>query len=636
MNAPLDPLEQPHVQFSLKRENGDAADWVRFRRAAARAKPPLSAMATKVRRERRFTEVHSDFSSVTRPYMNWTYQSSINTLAGWLQLPSPKRSAMASSRIFQGLFTSLLGAALLIQPAARANEERFGEVNFSISCSSVAQTRFNRGVAMLHSFFYPETVKEFGALAQQEPTCAMAYWGLAISQRPNPLVGPFPGDVLKAGWEAVEKARAAPQKTDREREWIEALAAFFENFGSVPQQMRTANYEAAMARLHAHYPHDAEAAIFYALALNEAADPADKTYAKPLMAVAILEKLEAQHPNHPGIPHYIIHSYDYPELAVRGVIAANRCAQLAPSAPHALHMPSHVYSTLGMWEEVIESDLASDETTIAYTARVNPQAFPNPATIPARYHSLDFLTNAYLQTARDRQAKRIVDTRNVMAEFPAGFRYSGHTAYAAIPVRYAFERGAWAEAASLAVPKTPFPQAEGIVWFARAVGAARSGDGAGSKQALDKLRTLRETLVKAHDAYWSGQVEIQEKAAAAWLGLHEGRKAEAISLMREASDLEDKSGKHVAMENRLSPMREMFGELLLAADEPGQALPEFEASLTNNPNRYRSFAGAAKAAERLGHREQARTYYEKLVTLASNADGERPDLVTAKEFLAAR
>jgi len=542
---------------------------------------------------------------------------------------------MAPSRTSQILFASLCGA-LLIQGEARANEERFGEVNFPISCSSTAQAQFNRAVAMLHSFFYPETIKVFSTLAQQEPTCAMAYWGIAISQRPNPLVGPFPGDVLKAGWEAIEKARAAPQKTDRERDWIEALAAFFENYESVPQQRRTASYEAAMARLHARYPNDAEAAIFYALALNEAADPTDKSYAKPLMAAAILEKLEAQHPNHPGIPHYIIHSYDYPELAARGVIAANRCAQLAPSAPHALHMPSHVYSTLGMWDEVIGSDLAADETAIAYTARVNPPAAANPAANPARYHSLDFLTNAYLQTARDRQAKRILDIRNSMTEFPAGFRYSGHTAYAAIPVRYAFERGAWAEAASLGIPKTPFAQAEAIVWFGRAVGAARSGDVAAARQALDQLRRLRETLVKAHDDYWSGQVEIQEKAAAAWVGLRERRKATAIGLMRQAADLEDKSGKHVAMENRLSPMRELLGELLLAADEPRQALVEFEASLRNNPNRYRSFAGAAKAAQRLGHREQAKTYYEKLIALASNADTERADLVTAKQFLAAR
>ena len=356
---------------------------------------------------------------------------------------------MGAFRIARVLFASAL-VALLTQGVARADEERLGEVNLPISCSPAAQQQFNRAVAMQHSFFFPETVKAFTAIAEKEPSCAMAYWGIAISQRPNPLVGPFPGDVLKRGWEAIEKARAASQKTEREIAWIEALAAYYQDYATVPQQKRTANYEAAMAQLSARYPDDAEAAIFYALALNEAADPADKTYAKQLKAADILEKLEPKYPNHPGIPHYIIHSYDYPELAMRGVLAAARCAQLAPSAPHALHMPSHVFSTLGMWQEVIGSDRAADDETIAYTARVNPQAAADPAKNAGRYHFLDFLTNAYLQLGQDQQAKRIVDARNSVAEYPAGFRYSGHTAFAAIPVRYAFERAAWAEAAALA------------------------------------------------------------------------------------------------------------------------------------------------------------------------------------------
>ena len=333
--------------------------------------------------------------------------------------------------------------AALSPGLAHADEERLGEVNLPISCSPAAQQQFNRALAMQHSFFFPETVKAFSAVAEKEPSCAMAYWGIAISQRPNPLVGPFPGDVLKRGWEAIEKARAASQKTEREIAWIEALAAFYQDYATVPQQRRTANYEAAMARLWARYPDDAEAGIFYALALNEAADPADKTYARQLKAADILEKLEAKYPEHPGIPHYIIHSYDYPELAMRGVFAASRCARLAVSAPHALHMPSHIYSTLGMWEEAIGSDRAADDATIAYTARVNPQAAADPARDPGRYHFLDFLTNAYLQLGQDQQAKRIVDARDSFAEYPAGFRYSGHTAFAAIRVRYGFEGAAW-------------------------------------------------------------------------------------------------------------------------------------------------------------------------------------------------
>ena len=542
---------------------------------------------------------------------------------------------MADFRIARVLFASAL-IAPLSQVAALANEERLGEVDFPISCSPAAQQQFNSAVAMQHFFFFPETVKAFSAIAEKEPSCAMAYWGIAISQRPNPLVGPFPGDVLKRGWEAIEKARAASQKTGREIAWIEALAAYYQDYATVPQQRRTANYEAAMARLWARDPDDAEAAIFYALALNEAADPADKTYAKQLKAADILEKLESKYPNHPGIAHYIIHSYDYPELAMRGVLAAARCARLAPSAPHALHMPSHIYSTLGMWQEVISSDRAADEETIAYTARIDPQAAADPAKNPGRYHFLDFLTNGYLQLGQDQQAKRIVDARNSVAEYPAGFRYSGHTAFAVIPVRYAFERADWVEAAALAIPKTPFAQAEAIAWFGRAIGAARSGDLTKAKEAIDQLRVLKDRLAKANDAYWTGQVAIQEQAAGAWLALAEDRKGDAIAAMRQAADLEDRSGKHVAMENRLSPIRELLGELLLEANEPAQALKEFETSLRNNPNRYRSFAGAAKAAERAGDRAQAKSYYEKLVALAAQADGGRPDLVAAKQYLAGK
>jgi len=541
---------------------------------------------------------------------------------------------MSAFRIARVLLASTL-IVPLSQAIARANEERLGEVNFPISCSPAAQQQFDRAVAMQHSFFFPETVKAFTAIAEKEPSCAMAYWGIAISQRPNPLVGPFPGDVLKRGWEAIEKARAASQKTEREIAWIEALAAFYQDYATVPQRTRTADYEAAMARLSARYLDDAEAAIFYALALNEAADPADKTYARQLKAADILEKLEPKYPNHPGIPHYIIHSYDYPELAMRGAIAAARCAQLAPSAPHALHMPSHIFSTLGMWHEVLGSDRAADAETIAYTARVNPQAAAAPAKDPGRYHFLDFLTNAYLQLGNDQQAQRIVDARNSVAEYPANFRYSGHTAFAAIPVRFAFERSAWVEAATLAIPKTPFAQAEAITWFGRAIGAARSGDLPKAREAVDQLGRLRDTLAKANDAYWTGQVAIQEQAAGAWLALAEGRKGDAIAAMRQAADLEDRSGKHVAMENRLSPIREMFGELLLEANEPVQALKEFETSLRNNPNRYRSFAGAAKAAERVGNRAQARSYYQKLVNLAAQADDGRPGLAAAKQYLAA-
>ncbi len=518
--------------------------------------------------------------------------------------------------------------------ADHAAGETLGTVHFPISCSLEAQRQFDRAVAMLHSFYYPETIKAFTAIATAEPSCAMAYWGVAISQRPNPLVAPFPPEVLRQGLAAIEKARAAHAPTRRERDWIEALAVFFQDYEAIDQKTRTAEYEAAMARLHKSYPRDTEAAVFYALALNEAVDPTDKSYSRQLKAAGILEGLQRQLPDHPGIPHYLIHSYDYAPIATKGLPAARRYAGLAPSSPHALHMPSHIFSTLGMWQDAIQADLASDAAAKAYAAAVNPGSVVNPALIAARYHSLDFLTNAYLQLAQDKRAQAIVDERNSVAELSPDYRYSGHTAFAAIPVRYAIERGAWAEAAALQVPHTPYPQAEAITWFGRALGAARSGDLASAQLDLGEIVRLRGQLAATHDSYWIEQLDIQRQAAGAWIELGEKNLDKAIESMHEAADREDRTEKHVAMENRLSPMRELLGELLLEARRPTEAANEFEMSLRTTPNRFRSLAGAAQAADMSGDRARARKYYQRLVALARDADSARPALTRAREVLA--
>jgi tetratricopeptide (TPR) repeat protein len=530
---------------------------------------------------------------------------------------------------------------LLCEPAWTQDEradhsahEHFGSVHFPISCSQNAQRQFDRAVAMLHSFFYPETIKTFSAIAQAEPSCAMAYWGVAISQRPNPLVPPFSHEALQAGWNAIEKARSARAPTQRERDWIEALSMFFEHYDTLDQKTRTAKYEAAMATLHERYPQDTEASVFYALALNEAVDLADKSYSRQLKAAAILEQLAPTMPNHPGIAHLLIHSYDYAPIAARGLPAARRYAALEPSAPHALHMPSHIFSTLGLWQDAIQADLASDAAAKEYAAAMNPGSVVNPAAIAARYHSLDFLTNAYLQLAQDKRARAIVDERNSVAELPPDYRYSGHTAFAAIPVRYAIERGAWAEAATLQVPHTPYPQAEAITWFGRALGAARSGDLADARRDIDEITRLRGELASTHDAYWMEQLDVQADAAKAWIALGERRLDEAIASMRAAADREDRTEKNVAMENRLSPMRELLGELLLEAGRPAEAQREFELSLTSVPNRFRSLAGAGRAAALAGHKAQARLHYEQLLVLARDADSDRPPLKAAREFLA--
>ena len=509
----------------------------------------------------------------------------------------------------------------------------FGKVHFEISCNPSVQREFDRAVAMLHSFFYPETEKAFQTVAQEDPSCAMAYWGIAISQRPNPLTAPFAPGLLKQGWEAIQKARAASAPTQRERDWIEALATFFDSYDVVDQRTRSQRYEAAMARLYRRYATDTEAAAFYALALLEAVDLTDKKYSKQLKAADVLERLRKTQPDHPGVVHYLIHSYDYAPIAQKGLPAARRYAALAPSAPHALHMPSHIFSTLGMWQEAIRSNLAADAANRAYAASVNPSAAANPATIVARYHNLDFLTNAYLQLGQDQHAKAVVDERNSIAELPAGAGMTAQTGFAALVVRYDFERGAWKHAAELAPINTPFKQADAIIWFARALGAARSGDIAGSKLSLNQISRLQKELVEAGDPYWAEQVGIQEIAASAWIALAENNSNRAIVLMRNAADLEDRSEKHIAMENRLSPMRELLGELLLEVKKPSDALREFERSLRVVPNRFRSLAGAGQAAAESGKKKSAESYYRQLLSTVADGETERSALHTARSFM---
>jgi hypothetical protein len=538
-------------------------------------------------------------------------------------------------RRVQAILATLLGVSLWASAQGQEHAEHFGTAHLATSCSAETQPQFDRAVAMLHSFFYPETVKAFTAIADAEPTCAMAYWGIAMSQRPNPLVPPFSKELLQAGWQAIQKARAAKAPTDREREWIEAVALFYEGYETVDQKTRTARYERAMSNLHERYPDDIEISVFYALALNEAVDLTDKTYYRQLKAAAILEPLAQALPDHPGIAHLIIHSYDYAPIAARGLPAARRYASLAPSAPHALHMPSHIFSTLGMWHEAIAADLASDAATQAYAARTSTGS-SNPAANPARYHSLDFLMNAYLQLAQDEHAKAIVDERNSVTQLQGTYRLSGFTAFAAIPVRYAIERGEWAEAAALTPAPSPYPQAEAVTWFGRALGAARCGDPSAAKRSVAELAPLRAKLVAANETYWVEQIDIYQLAAEGWIAMAEHRPRQALTSMRAAAEREDREEKNVAMENRLSPMRELLGELLLEARQPAQAQREFAASLQIVPNRFRSLAGAATAAVMQKHEEDARVYYERLLALTQDADSERPAILAARAYLARR
>jgi tetratricopeptide (TPR) repeat protein len=514
-------------------------------------------------------------------------------------------------------------------PANRTGDpEKLGRVHFKTSCSPEAQKQFERALAMLHSFFFPETVKAFTAIPATDPSCAIAYWGIAISQRPNPLVGPFDAATLKRGLDAIEKGEAIGPKTQREVDWLAALKEFYRDSDKVDQDTRTRNYEKAMERLANKYPDDVEAKIFYALALNETFD--HKSMEPLLKAIAILEPIDKKYPDHPGVTHYLIHSYDFPAIAKRGVPAANKYAKIAPSAPHAQHMPSHIYSMVGMWQESVMSNWRSVVVANDYVAKAKLDG-----TLGGVPHAYDFMAYAYLQLGQDLKARGLLqDTMSIKKVI--GVPLAGATARAAVPARYMLERQDWQGAAQLQPLGTGYPMAEAITHFARAMGAARSGDTAAAQGDIEKLKEQRAALEKAGQGYWAGQVEIQILGAQAWTAQGQGNRSDALKFMRAAADLEDASEKHVAMENRLYPMRELLADMLLAQGEAAGALKEYETALKNAPMRLRGFYGAAKAAEASGDAKKAREYFEKLARLTRYADGDRPELREAKQRLASK
>jgi len=449
---------------------------------------------------------------------------------------------------------------------------------------------------------------------------------MAISARANPLAGAPAVAATQSGWELLQKAKAASIKGERERDYIAALDEYYRDWEKRDFPERVLAYEGAMKRLRARYPNDVEAAVLYALALNEGitVTPADKTYSRHLEAAQICEAVLAKQPDHPGALHFLIHSYDFPALASRGTAAAHHYASVAPSAPHALHMPSHIYSMLGNWEESIKSNQMAVDAAKGYV------------------HAVDFMVYAHLQLGQDQAARRwlqymveLQKTAPAAQRTPTGALLSVYTAYAAIPARYAIERGAWSEASALEVRSTA-PPADAITHFARAMGQARGGDVTAARGEIATLQSLREELVRLKDDYWAEQVEIQRQAALAWVAQAQGSKAAAVELMRAAADREDASEKSIAMENRLWPMRELLGELLLEQKQGVAALDEFKKSLDNARNRLRGYYGMARAAEMSGKRREAAEYYAKVVELTEQSDSERKEIQQAKAFLAAR
>jgi hypothetical protein len=534
----------------------------------------------------------------------------------------------------------VLGLATLTAGPIRAQgkaAERLGTVRFVTSCAPAVQPQFDRAVALLHSFHLDAAVSAFTEVATADPACGMAHWGVAMAWLGNPLAAPPSARGLKEGWAAVEKAKAAGAKTPRELEYIAAIETLYKDADKVDHRTRALAYEKQMEQLSARYPTDREAAVFYALALNITLDPNDKTYANQLKAAGILEKVFAEQPNHPGVAHYLIHSYDFPPIAAKGLPAAKRYASIAPAAPHALHMPSHIFTRVGSWQESIETNRASAkaaaETLAAGGSQTGLRSYEG-------LHAYDYMMYGYLQLARDREARALVEevtsTRKLNVD-----HFAGAFALAAIPARYALERGQWADAATLTPTPSDlawnrFPQAESIVWFARGLGAARSGNPVRAREDLARIEALRDALTAAKSLYWAHQSEVQRLAVAAWIARADGRNEEALSLMRASAEAEDATEKHPVTPGSIKPARELLGELLIDLGQPAAGLKEFEASHRVEPNRFQGLYGAARAAELAGDGEKARTYYGRLVSLGKAADGDRPEIKKAKSFSATK
>jgi hypothetical protein len=495
-----------------------------------------------------------------------------------------------------------------------APPQQLGTVSFGTSCDPSLRADLDRAVALLHSFWFRAAADAFTAAGEKDPACGIAWWwGVAMTRWGNPFASGRPVAALQQGREAIAKARAAGARTPRERAYIDAAATLYTDFETVDQRTRTLNYERAMAELHERYPDDKEGAAFYALAVNQTALPTDKKYTQQLKAAAILEELFKTMPDHPGVAHYLIHAYDHPALAERGLPAARRYAKIAPDAPHALHMPSHTFTRVGLWEDSIATNLASAEAA----RKANGAS--------ETLHALDYQVYAYLQTAQDEQAARVVgELQAILEKVNAAEQYGqvGFYAAAAIPARFALERGDYRGAAQLTVRQTAFPFTDAITRFARAVGAARGGDAAAARMEADKLAELRAALLTNKDDYWAQQVDIQHTVALGWIALAEQKPDDAVRLLRQAADAEDATDKSAISPGPLAPAREMLGELLIGLKRPADALSEFETVMKKEPNRFRAIYGAAQAAALSGDQARASRYYRQVVDLCPKAGAE--------------
>jgi len=505
-------------------------------------------------------------------------------------------------------------------------QEQLGTVHFPVSCTPDAQKTFEKGIALLHSFWYEEAEKTFLDAEKQDPKCAMAYWGEALSLWHQLWDRPTAATIKRASAE-LKKADKAKAKTERERDYIQALKAFYSNSKKADHEARAQAYSAAMQKVYQKYPDDHEAAAFYALSLLASEPDNDTTFANRKQAGAILEKLFAEEPNHPGIAHYLIHTYDKPQLAELGLPAARRYAQIAPSAPHAVHMPSHIFARVGDWPDSIQSNLAS----IAATRKATEMGMGGEG---HEFHAMDFLIYAYLQSGRETEALKVIEEVKTMPAMHMGSMDRDMQAFAMskFPAMYALELHRWSEAAALPVIPKADPGDRAYTYWAKTIGSARSGDLAGAKKNLAEIETIHKDCVARKKPYVAEWTEMLYQEASAWVLHGEAKDDEATAALHKVADHEDAVGE----EQTSMPAREMLADMLLEMKRPDQALAEYQGDLKFNPKRFNGLYGAAQAAEMAGQASQATEYYAVLIKTCAGSSSERPELAKAKQAVVAQ
>ncbi len=511
-------------------------------------------------------------------------------------------------------------------------DKQFGSVEFETSCSEKVKKDFNLAVALLHSFEYDEAEKVFAKIIDEEPECAMAYWGVDMCNYHQVWPSPPTPAELEKGNKAISIAQSLTQKSKRETDYINAIALFYKDWNTIDHRTRSMNFAKAMEKIYKEYPNDKEAAIFYALSLDGAADPADKSLSNQRKAGDILSALYPNEPNHPGIVHYIIHSYDYPELAALALPAARKYASIAPSSAHAQHMPSHIYTRLGLWDECINSNLASTSSARCYAETAGIKGHWDD-----ELHAMDYLVYAYLQKGDNKLAKEQCEyLKTILEVYPVSFKDA--YAFAAIPARYLLENKIWKEAASLKIHPVNFPWEKflwekAIIHFTRLLGSVHIGHIDSAMAELKNLNTIYDTLTEQKDSYKANQVKIQIKTSEAWILFKQGKNNEALKFMNTAVDMEDKTEKSPVTPGEVLPAVELLGDMLLQMNKSDKALEAYKADLKKHPNRFNGLYGGGLAAEKSNDLEKANFYYQQLTAIANSTNSNRPELEAAKLFL---